>query len=136
MTTTVWLRISSVIAFLFAAGHTLGGLKHWSPMGENPVLKVMRETQFETMGVSRSYLDFYMGFGYSLSVLELLLSVLLWQLSRVALTAGLSVRPMIAVIALATLVNGVVAWRFIFPMPALFSLVLFASLGVALVVAR
>jgi hypothetical protein len=136
MTTTVWLRISSVIAFLFAAGHTLGGLKHWSPMGENPVLKAMRETQFETMGVSRTYLDFYMGFGYSLTVLELLLSVLLWQLSRVAPTAGLRVRPMIAVIALATLVNGIIAWQFIFPVPALFSLVLFASLAVAFAVAR
>ena len=77
MRTTMWLRISSVIALLFAAGHTLGGLKHWSPMGENPVLKAMRETRFETMGVSRSYLDFYMGFGYSLSVLELMLAVLL-----------------------------------------------------------
>ena len=136
MTTTLWLRISSLIALLFAAGHTLGGLKHWSPMGENPVLKAMRETRFETMGVSRSYLDFYMGFGYSLSVAELMLAVLLWQLASVARTDALSVRPMIAVIALAALASGVIAWRFIFPMPALFSAVLLASLIVAFVVAR
>jgi hypothetical protein len=133
MTTTLWLRISSVIALLFAAGHTLGGLKYWSPMGENPVLKAMRETRFDTMGVSRSYLDFYMGFGYSLSVAELMLAVLLWQLASVARTNALSVRPMIVVIALATLVTGVIAWRFIFPMPAIFSAVLLASLIAAFV---
>ena len=133
MTTTLWLRISSVIALLFAAGHTLGGLKYWSPMGENPVLKAMRETRFETMGVSRSYLDFYMGFGYSLAVAQLMLAVLLWQLASVARTNALSVRPIIAVIASATLVSGVIAWHFIFPVPALFSAALLASLIAAFV---
>jgi len=135
VTTTNWLRISSFIALLFAAGHSLGGLKLWSPMGENPVLKAMRETRFDTMGVNRSYLDFYMGFGYALSVSEAMLAVLLWQLAKVARTNALSVRPMIAVIALATLAGAVIAWRFIFPMPAYFSLVLLASLTVAFVVA-
>lgn len=105
-------------------------------MGENPVLKAMRETRFETMGVNRSYLDFYMGFGYSLSVAELMLAALLWQLASVARTDAPSVRPMIAVIALATVATGVIAWRFIFPMPALFSAVLLASLIVAFVLAR
>ena len=136
MSATLWLRISSAIALLFAAGHSLGGLKQWSPMGDNAVLKAMRDTRFETMGVSRSYLDFYMGFGHSLAVLQLMLSVLLWQLGKVALTQPASVRPMIATIALATLANGAIAWRFIFPLPALFSLALLTSLAIAFVVAR
>jgi len=46
------------------------------------------------------------------------------------------VRPMIVVIALATLASAVIAWRLIFPMPALFLLALFASLTVACLVAR
>lgn len=136
MTTTRWLRISSVIALLFAAGHSLGARKQWSPMGENPVLTAMRETRFETMGVSRSYLDFYMGFGHSLSVAGLMLAVLLWQLARSARTDALGVRPMIATIALATAANCVIAWRFIFPVPALFLMVLAAALAVAFAVAR
>jgi len=136
MTTTIWLRISSVIALLLAAGHTLGGRKYWSPMGENPVLKAMREARFDTMGVNRSYLDFYMGFGYSLSIAELMLGVLLWQLATLARADAATVRPMVAVIALATLVSAVIAWRLIFPMPALFLLALFACLTVACVVAR
>jgi hypothetical protein len=66
MTTTLWLRISSVLSLLFAAGHTSGGLKNWSPMGENTVLQAMRTVRFDAMGANRSYFDFYMGFGWSL----------------------------------------------------------------------
>lgn len=136
MTTTLWLRISSVIAVLFAAGHTLGGLKYWSPIADNPVLQSMRSFRFDTMGVSRTYLDFYMGFGYSLTVAQVMEAILLWQLSSLARTDAPHVRPMIGVIALATLVGSIIAWRLILPIPALFSLVLLASLAVAYVVAR
>jgi hypothetical protein len=136
MTATAWLRVSSIIALLFAAGHTLGGVKQWSPMGDNPVLQAMKATRFDIMGTNRSYFDFYMGFGHSLSVAQVMLTILLWQLATLARTNAAGVRPMIAVIALATLAGGVVAWRFIFPVPALFSLALVASLAVAYVVAR
>jgi hypothetical protein len=136
MTTTIWLRISSIITLLFAAGHTLGGLKYWSPMGDNAVLQAMRTVHFDTMGANRSYWDFYMGFGYSLSVIQVMLAILLWQLAAVARTNALTVRPMIAVIILAVAACAVIAWRFILPVPALFSLVQLASLAVAFVVAR
>ena len=132
----MWLRISSVVALLFAVGHSLGGLKYWSPMGDNPVLQAMRATQFDVMGTKRSYFDFYMGFGHSLSVAQVMLAILLWQLAALARTNASGVRPMIAVIALAALAGGIVAWRFIFPLPALFSLALVGSLAVAYVVAR
>ena len=135
MTTTLWLRISSVISLVFAALHTLGGLKYWSPMGDNPVLQAMRTVRFDMMGASRSYLDFYMGFGYSLTVTQVMLAILLWQLSTLARTNAASVRPMIAVITLAVAACGVIAWRFILPVPALFCLVQMASLAVAYVMA-
>jgi hypothetical protein len=121
MTTAVLLRISAVISLLFTIGHSLGGLKRWSPMGENEVLKAMETVRFDTMGVNRSYLDFFMGFGWSLSVAMLLQSVLLWQLASLARSDAAQVRPMIAAFALATLAGGVIAWLFIFPVPALFS---------------
>src|SRR5690349_18005310 len=131
MTTTLWLRISSVISLLFTAGHTLGGRKAWSPVEDNPVMQSMRAFHFDAMGVNRSYFDFYIGFGYSLSVLMLMQTILLWQLATLARRDVAAVRPMIAVIALAVAAAAVIAWRFIFPVPALFSLALAASLGVA-----
>lgn len=131
MTTVLWLRVSSVIALLFAAGHTLGGLKYWSPMGENSVLKSMRDVHFDTLGVSRSYLDFYMGFGYSLTVAQLMQAALLWQFATLARDDVPHLRPMIAVIALANLAGAIIAWRFILPIPAIFALVLLACLTAA-----
>jgi len=136
MKTTLWLRISSGITLLLATGHTLGGLKYWSPMGSNPVLQAMKTVHFDMMGVSRSYLDFYMGFGYSITATQVMLAILLWQLATLARTDAVSVRPMIAVITLAVAACGIIAWRFILPVPALFCLVQIASLAVAYVVGR
>ena len=136
MTTTIWLRISAVVSLLFTIGHTMGGLQRWSPMGDNPVLQAMSSVRFETMGVSRSYLDFFMAFGWSLSVTMLMQSVLLWQLASLARTNAASVRPLIAVFALATAASAVIAWRMIFPLPALFAVVLAGCLAVAFAVAR
>jgi hypothetical protein len=135
MTTTLLLRIASIISLLFTAGHTLGGLQKWSPMGENEVLKAMTKVRFDVMGTNRSYLDFFMGFGWSISVFMLLQTVLLWQLAALAGTEPARVRPMIAAFGLATLAGGVIAWRFIFPIPALFSGALFIVRLAAFVVA-
>jgi len=136
VTTTLLLRIASVISLIFTAGHTMGGLRKWSPMGDNAVLKAMTDVRFDTMGANRSYLDFFMGFGWSISVFMLMQTILLWQLASLARTDPARLRPMIAVIALATVASGVIAWRFIFPVPAVFSGVLALALALAYVAAR
>jgi len=136
VTTTLLLRIASVISLIFTAGHTMGGLSRWSPMGDNAVLKSMTDVRFKTMGANRSYLDFFMGFGWSISVLMMMETILLWQLASLAKTEPARLRPLIAVIGLATVGSGIIAWRFIFPVPALFSAVLAIALGLAFVTAR
>lgn len=133
--TTIWLRIASVISLLFTVGHSMGGLKRWSPMGDNAVLQQMTVFRFDVMGASRSYLDFYMGFGWSITAAMLLQTVLLWQMASLARTNASGVRPMIAVFALATLANTVIAWRFIFLVPVLFSVALLIPLVAAYVTA-
>jgi len=132
MAARLWLRISALVASLFALGHTLGGRKYWSPQGETPVLQQMRDVHFAVMGVNRSYFDFYMAFGYSLSVSMFMQAILLWQLSGLVATDAARVRPMIAVITGAAVISGIIAWLLIFPVPAYFSLVLIMCLVVAL----
>jgi hypothetical protein len=134
--TTLLLRIASVISLIFTAGHTMGGLRKWSPMGDNTVLKAMTDVRFDTMRANRSYLDFFMGFGWSISVFMLMQTILLWQLASLARTDPARLRPIIAVIALATVASGIIAWRFIFPVPAAFSGVLALALALAYVAAR
>ncbi|HWC47046.1 MAG TPA: hypothetical protein VG868_13140 [Casimicrobiaceae bacterium] len=131
MTSTLWLRIAAVVQLLFAIGHTLGGRKRWSPMGDNEVLRQMTTVRFDVMGANRSYLDFFMGFGWSLSVLMLLQAVLLWQLASLARIDPASARPMIAAFALATIATGLIAWRFIFSIPALFAIAVVIALVIA-----
>lgn len=120
------LRIASIFSFLFAVGHTMGGFTFWSPMGDNAVLHSMRAVKFDVMGASRSYLDFFVGFGYSLTVAQLVQAAVLWQLATMARTNAPAARPMIAVFALAGIASTVLAWRFIFPVPTVLAAMLTA----------
>lgn len=136
MTTTTMLRVASLFSLLFAVGHSLGGLSHWSPIEANPVLKAMTDFHFRTMGVERSYLDLYTGLGWSLSVAMFLQTALLWQMASLARADAAKVRPMIVVFAVATLFSGLVAWQLILPVPTVFSAVLLGLLVAAYAMAR
>src|SRR5262245_33958501 len=132
----LWLRISATVSLLFAVGHTLGGRRAWSPVGENEVLASMRTVHFNLQGVSRSFLDFYRGFGYSLSVFLVLQAILLWQLAAIARTQPHAVKPLVASFAIASLVGGLITWAYIFPVPAMFSAALTACLVIAFLLLR
>ena len=134
--TTFWLRVSASLSLLFAVGHFMGGLQNWSPVGDNPVLQLMRSVHFDVMGVNRSYLDFYMGFGHTGTMSLLLQAVLLWMLGDVARIQLALVRPMTAAILVAVALDGLISWRYIFPIPALFFLALCITLALALITAR
>jgi hypothetical protein len=124
------LRISSVISLFFAVAHTLGGVQQsWSPNGETAVLASMRTFRFDVMGVSRSYLEFYRGFGFLLAIYLVLQAVLLWQLGTLARADSALARPLIRSFFVASLPIGVVSWAFLFPMPVYFDAALTACLA-------
>jgi hypothetical protein len=125
------LRIASILTFLFAAGHTAGGLSLWSPAGETEVLRAMRAFHFDTGGTSRSYLDFYLGFGFIISVYLLLQAVALWQLASIAKSDAVRIRPLIGSFFLASVASAVLSWRFIFVLPVVSSAVVAVCLGFA-----
>ena len=131
-----WLQVSSAIAFVFAAGHSLGGRHDWSPIGDSSVLREMAEYRFDVAGVNRTYLEFYRGFGWSLSVFLLLQAVLIWQMANVAKTNAALVRPMVAALIVANVALGVIEWRLILPPPVFFSAALIACLVVAFFATR
>ena len=131
MTTTLALRICALISLLFTLGHSAGGLQKWSPNADNPVLRAMTDVHFDMMGMSRSYLDLYLGLGWTISIAMLLQTALLWQLASLARTEAARVRPMIATFLLATLASGIIAWLLIFPVPVIFCAVLTAALAFA-----
>ena len=125
------LRIASCISFLFATGHSLGGLSRWSPMCGNAVIETMRDVRFAVMGVHRSYLDFFMGFGWSLSIGMLLQATLLWFIATLAERDPMLARPMIAAFALNCAASVVITFVWLFPLPAVFAAVLLVPLVLA-----
>jgi hypothetical protein len=135
MTASRWLRIAAVIMVVFAAGHTMGGQKAWSPVGETPVLEQMRAFRFDAMGTSRSYLEFYLGFGYSITVFQLMQAVLLWQAAGLARENAARERPLIGTFLIAAIASTIVTWRYIFVVPVIFSMVYTLVVALAFVAA-
>lgn len=127
------LRLGAAISLMFAVGHTLGGLKSWSPIGETDVLTAMRTFRFDVQGVNRSYLEFYRGFGFLLTVYLVLQAVLLWQLGSLARANRLLARPLVLSFFLSSIPIGVVTWAFLLPTPVFFDAALTACLGWAVI---
>jgi hypothetical protein len=96
MKIATWLRVAAVLSVLLALGHTAGGLQHWSPPGDTEVLRSMGTFRFDALGSNRSYLDFYLGFGYIISLYMFAQGLLLWQSASLASSPDARVRPMVA----------------------------------------
>ena len=131
MRTSLLLRLASVLTLLLAVGHTSGGLSYWSPAGETEVLRAMRSFHFDVAGTSRTYLDFYLGFGYITSVYLLLQVVALWQLATISKSNARSVRPLIGLFFLTSVASAALSWRFIFVIPVVSNIAVAVCLGLA-----
>jgi len=131
MKPSLLLRIASIITLLFAVGHTAGGLSFWSPAGETEVLRAMRSFHFDAAGVSRTYLDFYLGFGFITSAYLLVQAVVLWQLASMAKTDQSQVRPLIGSFLLVSVASAFLSWRFIFLLPVVSFTAVAVCLGLA-----
>ena len=123
--------------FLYFAGHTLGA--PWTP-GEGPadkaVIEAMKSDHFPALGSTRSYWDFYFGFGVSISVFQLLLAVVLWQLATFAKTDATRLRPVIAAFLVAFVLNAVLGWMYFFIIPVVMALLISICLAIAFATAR
>ena len=86
--------------------------------------------------MTRSYLDFYRGFGFDVSVFFVLQAVVLWQLATMAKTNPRPLKPIIGSFTVASLALSILAWQYLFPVPVAFCLALIAGLGLALCAER
>lgn len=128
-----WIRAASILTALYASGHTIG--RPWTPSRTAEAAAVvgqMRSVTFVAAGSTRSYWEFYQGFGVAISGLVLVQAVLLWQLAGIARDGG-RYRGMIAAHLLGFVFLGAVSARYLFAVPTVFSLVIAAVLGTALI---
>ena len=83
----------------------------------------MRSTHFYIMGFSRTYWDFYVGFGLFVSVFLLLAVVLAWQLGSLPPESLALMRGTAWAFALCFAAITVLSWKYFFIIPILFSIV-------------
>jgi hypothetical protein len=74
-------RIAAVLIALLDLGHSAG--YPWSDPAWGVDLQSVQSSHFNVLGFSRTYWDFYVGFGLSISVFLLLGALLAWQLGNV-----------------------------------------------------
>ena len=129
MKASIFYRIAAVLLLLLGAGHTSGF--PWSDPKWGVDLGPMRSTHFYILGLSRTYWDFYVGFGLFSSAFLLLAVVLAWQLSRLQPEALARMRATTWAFALCFAAITVVSWRYLFIIPIAFSAVITLCLTAA-----
>ena len=120
MKAPMFYKIAAVLLVLFDAGHTSGF--PWSDPAWGVDLGSMRSTHFYIMGFSRTYSDFYLGFGLFVSVFLLLAVVLAWQLGGLPPESLALMRGTAWTFALCFAAISVLAWKYFFILPIVFSI--------------
>ncbi len=103
MTSRTWLRVAAGLVLFQAIGHTIGAVLIAPEPGsaESSVRSTMDAFRFSVAGIERSYLDAYLGSGWTITVMLLASTVLLWQLARLVVDAPRAARPLILTLAVA-----------------------------------
>ncbi len=117
-------RVASVLILLFAAGHTLGFQKTDPNWGVDSLIGSLRGVQFETQGFTRSYLDFFVGFGLFASVFLLFAGVLAWQLGSCLPDVLARLKGAAWSLALCFVAITILCLRYFFLTPIIFSAVI------------
>ena len=116
------LRIAAILMFLHTIGHTIGALS-WKEAPNAAVAQVvngMLTNHFNFMGRSVSIGSFYDGYGFTMILVMLLISIMLWVLSSQT-NNNLAVK-FIQLLGVFLLAMGVLEYIYFFPFAAAFSL--------------
>jgi len=124
-------RISSVLLLLFAAGHTLGFRKTDPKWGVDSLIGLMRSVRFDAQGFSRTYWDFYVGFGLFVSVFLVFTAVLAWQLGGLAPETMALMRGPSWTLVICFAAVTILSWRYFFIVPIVFAIVITVCLTAA-----
>jgi hypothetical protein len=129
----VLLRAASILALLHALLNTFAGLLSGTSdnQAEVAVLNAMKALRFNAMGSSRTYWDFYFGFGLFLTVSMVLISALLWQIASLAKGEAAVARPFVGSICAAFIAFAIVSGLYFFIAPLVLEIVIAIILGLA-----
>jgi hypothetical protein len=110
MKAALLLRVAAVMAFLHGVLHTIGGVFGGAAPG--------------AQALTRSYWDFFMGFGLFVTVSFLVEAVVFWQLAAMTKTDAVRTRPIVMAFCVGYVAYAVLAWRYFFWVPVVFEVVI------------
>jgi len=137
MKPVLFLRMASVVTFVHAALHTVNMLFGKPEPGPQQIaIAAMKSNQFLLMGMTRSFWDFYLGFGFATSILLLAESIVFWQLSSLAKTGAARLRWILATFTIGYLALTANSFAYFFAPPVATELVIAMCLALAVLTSR
>ena len=137
MKPATFVRIASVLLFVHALLHTIGGV--FGPIAPGPAaaaVSAMKANPFQAFGNLRTFWDFYMGLGVGVSIALTMEAVVLWFLAPLVADRGAKLRPVLAAFAIGYLLFSVDSWRYFFIGPVVVEMLVSASLFAAIAATR
>ena len=117
MKAATWLRLLSAIMLFFTFGHTMGVLNPPAEGAAGQALDAMRRARFPIMCFERSYLGFYRGFGFFVSLEFLLFAVIAYQLSVMSRGRARAALPLMVTLEIGCTVTALLSWMYFFTAP-------------------
>ncbi|MDQ2776742.1 MAG: hypothetical protein M3Y57_17755 [Acidobacteriota bacterium] len=131
MKPAIFYRVASVLLLLFAALHTFGFRQvdpHW---GVDELISLMRPTHFDILGTSRTYWDFFVGFGLFFSIFLVFTAILAWQLGGLPRQTLAVMRGTAWTLVICFAAVTIVGFRYALIVPIVFSILILLCLTAA-----
>ena len=125
-------RWVTLLFVLFAIGHTTGvlGTKDL-PKEALDMRSAMFATHFKFMGTDSTYGGFLEGFGLVVTLFLLFSGFIAWTLGGLSKDNARATRPLAWGLAVAMLINAVLAFHYFFAGPVILSVLIAAGIGLA-----
>jgi hypothetical protein len=138
MNSATLLRVASGIALFQYGVHAFLYLTATPSHGRDEIALIgaMKLQHWDFRGFTRSYRDFYFGYGLLAILWGLIEVILIWQLSVLAKISSLRIRPMIVVLFLANVAHAILTLMYFFSVPAIFDFIVAIFLLSAFIKAR
>ena len=130
MSSALLYRVASALLLLYAVGHQLGFRRVDPKWNADATVAAMKAT-FQVQGQTRSYWDFFSGFGFFCTGLLLFAAILAWQLGASPAEVLQTLTLTRWAFAACFVVLTILTWRYFFPAPTSFSALVALTLVLA-----
>jgi hypothetical protein len=126
------LRIAAVLLVLYCAGHTSGALLSTPSFGpaSDAVATAMKTVRFAALGSDCSWFGFYEGFGWAVSIFFLFSAFVAWVLGGIVRNERRPVASVVWALFLSQFANAILAFKYFFLPPMIFSTAITVLLGI------